>query len=197
VRGEGIAYPIARQFAKPRPDLRVIVGCFLQQKSLLLSQQRKPYFGPKRGATTASGVGISPRNRDIQRSELIFKNWILFLMNLRARRLDDRIRELCTDAVAAEDYPKAKSILSELQSAVHQYTQRLRARARCNFHRPRFPSRTAPEFRRPPKKLRSLVRLTPTRRLGPRNTFDEKAAFDPCPSPIPPLAPEVHGLSDR
>jgi hypothetical protein len=50
-------------------------------------------------------------------------------MNLRARRLDDRIRELCTDAVAAEDYPKAKSILSELQSAVHQYTQRLRARA--------------------------------------------------------------------
>jgi hypothetical protein len=50
-------------------------------------------------------------------------------MNLRSRRLDDRIRELCTDAVAAKDYPNAKSILSELQSAVHQYTLRLRAKA--------------------------------------------------------------------
>jgi len=50
-------------------------------------------------------------------------------MNLRARRLEDRIRQLCTEAVAAEDCPRMKSILSELRSTVHQYTQRLRARA--------------------------------------------------------------------
>jgi hypothetical protein len=50
-------------------------------------------------------------------------------MNVRTRRLDDRIRELCSDAVAAKDSPHVKSILSELQSAIHQYTSRFRARA--------------------------------------------------------------------
>jgi hypothetical protein len=65
-------------------------------------------------------------------------------MNLRARRLDDRIRDLCTDAVAAKDYPKAKSILSELRSAVHLYTQRLRARAAAILTGRNFP----PERRR-------------------------------------------------
>jgi len=46
----------------------------------------------------------------------------------RTRRLDDRIRELCIEALAAKDSPKVTSILNELQSAIHQYTQRLRAR---------------------------------------------------------------------
>jgi hypothetical protein len=50
-------------------------------------------------------------------------------MSLRARRLDDRIRELCHDAVVAKNPLQAKSILSELHSAIHQYTQRLRIRA--------------------------------------------------------------------
>lgn len=50
-------------------------------------------------------------------------------MGLRARRLDDRIRELCHEAVATKNAPQVKSILSELHSAIHQYTQRLRIRA--------------------------------------------------------------------
>ena len=61
-------------------------------------------------------------------------------MNLRARRLDDRIRELCTEAVAAKDYPRVESILSELRSTVHQYTQRLRARAAAILTGRDFPS---------------------------------------------------------
>jgi hypothetical protein len=47
----------------------------------------------------------------------------------RARRADDRIRELCAEAVDAENPHKAKLILAELQEAIHQYTQRLRTRA--------------------------------------------------------------------
>lgn len=50
-------------------------------------------------------------------------------MGIPSRRLDDRIRELCADAVAAKNSHQVKSILSELQSAIHQYTRRLRARA--------------------------------------------------------------------
>jgi len=50
-------------------------------------------------------------------------------MGIPSRRLDDRIRELCTDAVTAKNSPQVKSILSELQSTIHQYTRRLRARA--------------------------------------------------------------------
>ena len=50
-------------------------------------------------------------------------------MDTRARRLDDRIRELCADAVAAKTPRQVKSILSELRSAIHQYTYRLRTRA--------------------------------------------------------------------
>jgi hypothetical protein len=65
-------------------------------------------------------------------------------MNLRARRLEDRIRELCTEAVAADDCPRVKSILSELRSTVHQYTQRLRARAAAILTGRDFP----PERRR-------------------------------------------------
>ncbi len=50
-------------------------------------------------------------------------------MGIPSRRLDDRIRELCTDAVTVKNSHQVKSILSELQSAIHQYTRRLRARA--------------------------------------------------------------------
>ena len=41
------------------------------------------------------------------------------------RRLEDRIRELCASAVAAEE-PELETILSELQSALREHTGRLR-----------------------------------------------------------------------
>ena len=47
----------------------------------------------------------------------------------RARRADDRIRDLCADAVDAQNSQQAKLILAELREAIHQYTQRLRTRA--------------------------------------------------------------------
>jgi hypothetical protein len=50
-------------------------------------------------------------------------------MSVPTRRLDDRIRDLCAQAVAANSSDKAKPILAELRSAIHQYTQRLRSRA--------------------------------------------------------------------
>jgi hypothetical protein len=50
-------------------------------------------------------------------------------MVLPARRLNDRIRELCAEAVATKSSHEVKSILAELQSAIRQYTQRLRNRA--------------------------------------------------------------------
>jgi hypothetical protein len=50
-------------------------------------------------------------------------------MVVRARRVDDRIRELCAEAVAAKSSHKAREVLAELQVALHQYTQRLRNRA--------------------------------------------------------------------
>lgn len=54
-------------------------------------------------------------------------------MGLNARRLDDRIRQLCVEAVAANSSHKARPILAELQLAIHQYTQRLRNRAAAIF----------------------------------------------------------------
>jgi hypothetical protein len=41
------------------------------------------------------------------------------------RRLEDRIRELCAMAVTAEE-PELKIILSDLQSALREHTERLR-----------------------------------------------------------------------
>jgi hypothetical protein len=41
------------------------------------------------------------------------------------RRLEDRIRELCAMAVKAEG-PELELILSELQSALREHTERLR-----------------------------------------------------------------------
>jgi hypothetical protein len=54
-------------------------------------------------------------------------------MDLRSRRLDDRIRQLCMEALAAGSSHKARPILAELQSAIHQYTQRIRHRAAAVF----------------------------------------------------------------
>jgi len=65
-------------------------------------------------------------------------------MESRARRLDDRIRELCAEAVAAKNSHKARQILAELQSAIHQYTHRLRTRAAGIF----ATQSTPPEERR-------------------------------------------------
>jgi hypothetical protein len=40
-------------------------------------------------------------------------------------RLDDRIRELCSTALTAKD-PELRRILSELQDALHEHSERLR-----------------------------------------------------------------------
>lgn len=58
-----------------------------------------------------------------------------------ARRLEDRIRDLCAKAVAAGS-GELNPILSELQAALHEHTQRLRRMAAAStFHSPReFPS---------------------------------------------------------
>jgi len=50
-------------------------------------------------------------------------------MVLPARRVDDRIRELCAEAVAAKSSREVKSILAELRLAIRQYIQRVRNRA--------------------------------------------------------------------
>jgi hypothetical protein len=49
-------------------------------------------------------------------------------MGLPTRRLDDRIRDLCAEAIAAKSSHNAKPILAELQSAIHEFTERLRKR---------------------------------------------------------------------
>ena len=45
-----------------------------------------------------------------------------------SRRLNDRIRQLCREAAAADDTNFA-GVLSELRSALHEHTQRLRKMA--------------------------------------------------------------------
>jgi len=50
-------------------------------------------------------------------------------MSVPARRLDDRIRELCSEAVATDNSQEAAPILAELRSSLYQYTYRLRGRA--------------------------------------------------------------------
>jgi hypothetical protein len=44
------------------------------------------------------------------------------------RRLEDRIRELCALAVAAED-PELEIVLAQLQAALREHTERLRRMA--------------------------------------------------------------------
>ena len=41
--------------------------------------------------------------------------------------LEDRIRELCSQAVAADDAQELNRILGELKLALHEHTERLRA----------------------------------------------------------------------
>jgi hypothetical protein len=57
---------------------------------------------------------------------------------VRARRLEDRIRELCARAVTAQD-PELDSIFSALQSALREHNERLRklAAAKLAAWRPR------------------------------------------------------------
>lgn len=46
-----------------------------------------------------------------------------------ARRVEDRIRDLCAEAVTTNNSHRVESILAELRLAIRQYTQRLRNRA--------------------------------------------------------------------
>ncbi len=46
-----------------------------------------------------------------------------------ARRVEDRIRDLCAEAVTTKNSHRVESILAELRLAIRQYTQRLRNRA--------------------------------------------------------------------
>jgi hypothetical protein len=50
-------------------------------------------------------------------------------MSKKSRRLEDRIRELCTKVVASKDAEELEPILSELKGAIHQAVERVRARA--------------------------------------------------------------------
>ncbi len=45
------------------------------------------------------------------------------------RRLEDRIRNLCGRVIAAHDSDQLRAILSELESALHEHTERLRKTA--------------------------------------------------------------------
>lgn len=62
-----------------------------------------------------------------------------------ARRLEDRIRNLCTKAVAAGS-GELNPILSELKAALREHTQRLRTMAAVSTLRP--PREFPPERRR-------------------------------------------------
>ena len=44
------------------------------------------------------------------------------------RRVEDKIRRLCTDLTVAQDDTEVRAILAELQDALHQYIDRLRSR---------------------------------------------------------------------
>ena len=44
------------------------------------------------------------------------------------RRVEDKIRRLCTDLAVAKDDTEVRAILAELQEALHQYIERLRSR---------------------------------------------------------------------
>ena len=44
------------------------------------------------------------------------------------RRVEDKIRRLCTDLTVAKDDTEVRAILAELQDALHAYIERLRSR---------------------------------------------------------------------
>jgi hypothetical protein len=50
-------------------------------------------------------------------------------MSQRSRRLEDRIRELCTKVVASKDSDELHTILPELRGAIHEATERIRLQA--------------------------------------------------------------------
>jgi hypothetical protein len=50
-------------------------------------------------------------------------------MSERTRRLEDRIRELCSRVVTSEDSEELNTILPELREALHWAIERLRIRA--------------------------------------------------------------------
>ncbi len=58
----------------------------------------------------------------------------------RARRLDDRIRSLCAQAVEVNDPEKLTPILGELSAALRDHTARIRKLAAA---RPSLPDRRA------------------------------------------------------
>ncbi len=43
-------------------------------------------------------------------------------------RLEDRIRELCSRALATSDSPELTNLVKELRAALHEHTERLRQR---------------------------------------------------------------------
>jgi hypothetical protein len=50
-------------------------------------------------------------------------------MPMHSRRLEDRIRELCTLAVYEAEPDALNEILSDLRSGVHRYVEQIRKRA--------------------------------------------------------------------
>lgn len=59
-----------------------------------------------------------------------------FLSSLsRTRRLDDRIRKLCTDAVACADAVQLQRIMERLKTALHDHSCRVRKMAAAGPHR--------------------------------------------------------------
>jgi hypothetical protein len=48
--------------------------------------------------------------------------------SMRRRRLEDRIRELCTRATTARE-PELTTVLGELQGAIHEHVERIRKMA--------------------------------------------------------------------
>ena len=53
---------------------------------------------------------------------------------MHARRLDDRIRELCARLVGSSECRDVNQILSELKVALHESIERLRGRAAAGLN---------------------------------------------------------------
>jgi hypothetical protein len=55
----------------------------------------------------------------------------------RSRRLEDRIRELCSQAVASTNAADAKAVLRQLRAAIHEHVGRLRSKLAADSVLPR------------------------------------------------------------
>ena len=62
---------------------------------------------------------------------------------MRARRLEDRIRGLCAHVIMASE-PDLSTIIAELQTALHEHTQRLRAKTLDRLVEGEFKERRGP-----------------------------------------------------